>query len=213
MDYSDEEDELRSLQSASRTPNSNQLLNSSNVLLKRMCPVSVLVMITFIMLIIPIIKFIISIIYHGNCPIRPSIPNYIIASAIIEIIIWFLILKCYRLFENDVRNKIQNGKLTNTCLDACCCEKVMIIFGYLYLFSFWIITLILHVAIMIILTIVGSVLVFSVRRTVQFSNSSLATYCHPTLYNFTFTIIIVSDVVCPVAIIVLITFVACLMRP
>ena len=89
MEYSDEE---REPQSTLTPGNSIQLPTFRRALPERRCSIPILLVIACVMLIIPIIKLIIGIIHYGNCSIRSSIPNYIIASAVVEIIVCFLTL-------------------------------------------------------------------------------------------------------------------------
>ncbi len=94
MNFSDEELEMESVQSQPfiKKENEGQRLWIDRILRRKFCCVPALLWIIFIMSVIPITKLIIGFIHYGDCPIRSSIAIYMIASALVEIIINLVIL-------------------------------------------------------------------------------------------------------------------------
>jgi hypothetical protein len=120
-----------------------------------------------------IIHFVIGIIYLGQCPIQPFIPIYHLVAGCSGISL-VIIIGCIILYY------AADGKSYSLCRSPALKWSVVILAIMLGLFLF-------------IWEIVGSIYVFPVRNKneTQFNDSTLNTYCNPTLYWISFSICIV----------------------
>ncbi|CAF0770754.1 unnamed protein product [Rotaria sordida] len=129
-----------------------------------------------IILVIPILEVAIGASYRGQCPINPNIPIYLIVTGACGMTTIFLVLVIIAGFIWCV----QRNSIAATCTVMC---LIFLIASFMILMSLFLFAWF----------IVGNVWIFGAKKNVQY-DSSMDNYCHRTLYEFAFAILIITYV-------------------
>ncbi|CAF0806959.1 unnamed protein product [Rotaria sp. Silwood1] len=128
-----------------------------------------------ILLIVPILELAIGIAYQDQCSVNIYIPRYLIVTGACGIILIALTIMIIASFICCVKQ----DSIAGSCLSTCIIGIIIVIIFLMIIFLFaWFIA--------------GNVWVFGARNIVDFDNEKSLNYCHSTLYNFAFWIIIVT---------------------
>ncbi|CAF1343399.1 unnamed protein product [Adineta steineri] len=139
-----------------------------------------------VLLVIPILQLAIGASFQNQCPVNPNIPTYLIVSGafgIATIVLTIIMTLAYILWIKQLA--LDSGicdayaaSIISGCIIGSICLVLLLMSFFLF---FWF--------------IVGNVWVFSVHSKVDLDNLLSPNYCQRTLYQFAFTIIIMSYII------------------
>ncbi|CAF2315735.1 unnamed protein product [Rotaria sp. Silwood2] len=128
-----------------------------------------------ILLIVPVLELAIGVAYQDQCPVSSYIPKYLIVTGACGIIVIALTIMIIVSFI--CCNK--QDTIAGSCLGTCVIAILIVIICLMTFFLFaWFIA--------------GNVWVFGARNIVDFDDKKSINYCHSTLYNFAFWIVIIT---------------------
>ncbi|CAF0967707.1 unnamed protein product [Rotaria magnacalcarata] len=132
-----------------------------------------------VLLVIPILQLAIGASYRDQCTINSNIPVYLIVTGAcgMATIILTLVLVAGFIFV------IKRQSVAGTFVMGCITVFIMMFISLMSFFLF-------------IWFIVGNVWIFGAKKNVQYDNPAASNYCHRTLYQFAFAILIISYVMC-----------------
>ncbi|CAF1348574.1 unnamed protein product [Adineta steineri] len=133
--------------------------------------------ILFILLVIPILQLAIGASFQNQCPVSPNIPTYLIVSGacgVATIVLTIITILAFILC-------IKRGTAGASIVSGCIFVLVSLVVSLMSVF-------------LCVWFIVGNVWVFSVHSKVDLDNPLSINYCQRTLYQFAFTIIIMTYV-------------------
>ncbi|CAF1286100.1 unnamed protein product [Rotaria sordida] len=127
---------------------------------------------------IPIAEIIIGRYYVNDCPVNPKIPHYLFVTGVVVlihnilIIIKGIVITTIINPAKKVRGNDSKAVGISTGIACITCIILLIIFALTIFAIGW--------------TIAGLIWVFGAWNKVQYSEPTQSTYCHPTLYRFTY---------------------------
>ncbi|CAF1026292.1 unnamed protein product [Adineta ricciae] len=128
-----------------------------------------------IVLVIPILQLVFGIVYLDQCPINVYIPIYLIVTGACGIAAIGLTMVIVIAFVCCIKQ----DSIAGSCISGCVIGAVVFFIFIMSFFLFgWFIA--------------GNVWVFGAKTTVNFEKENSPYYCHKTLYEFAFWIIIVT---------------------
>ncbi|CAF1376407.1 unnamed protein product [Adineta steineri] len=130
-----------------------------------------------ILLVIPILQLAIGASFQNQCPVSPNIPTYLIVSGACGIATILLTIIITLAFILCIKRGTAGASIVSGCIIGLVC---LILFLMSFFLFAWF--------------IVGNVWVFSVHSKVDLDNPLSVNYCQRTLYQFAFTIIIMTYV-------------------
>ncbi|CAF0860614.1 unnamed protein product [Rotaria sordida] len=128
-----------------------------------------------ILLIVPILELAIGIAYQDQCSVNPNIPRYLIVTGACGLMVIALTIMIVGSFVCCVKQ----DTIAGSCITTCIIAMLIIIIFLMSLFLF-------------VWFIVGNVWIFGAQNIVDFRNEQSSNYCHSTLYNFAFWILIIT---------------------
>ncbi|UJR23363.1 hypothetical protein I4U23_026373 [Adineta vaga] len=132
-----------------------------------------------ILLIFPVLELAFGSYYRSQCPIEPNIPVYLIvtgACGLASIALTIVIVLSFLLL-------IKKSNTASAIAVGCTvgCVLIFLVLMSFFLFAWF---------------IVGNVWIFGVHKRVDLDNELSTNYCQRTLYQFAFTMLIISYVMC-----------------
>ncbi|CAF3666693.1 unnamed protein product [Rotaria sp. Silwood1] len=116
--------------------------------------------------------------YVNDCPVNPKIPHYLVVTGVVALIHTILIIikgvVIITIINPAKKARGINSKTVGASTGIACIPSIiaLIIFVLSIFMIGW--------------TIAGLIWVFGAWSKVQYTEPTLSTYCHPTLYRFTY---------------------------